>query len=158
MEIFRQELTIEVREVDMYQRLKLSELFRLMETAAVAHTEVLHVGRAQTFDRGIFWALLLESVRIRRLPVYGEKVVLTTWPGRTLHRFFPRFFRIETPEGEELLSTRSFWGLVDLADRKMLGPEVLGGDLPVVTTGQEIPLPRKPRGLPITAEESFRVK
>ena len=93
MDVFRREVTVDVREVDLFRRLKLSELFRIMEQTAIAHTEVLNVGRAQTFDRGIFWALLLESVRIRRLPVYGEKIVILTWPGRTMHLFFPRFFR-----------------------------------------------------------------
>lgn len=157
MDVFRKEYTVDVREVDMFQRLKLSELFRIMERTAIAHTEALDVGRARTFDRGMFWALLMESVRIRRLPVYGEKIVVRTWPGRTMHLFFPRFFRFETPEGEELLSTASFWGLVDLAERKMVGPEKLETPLPAVVTGEEIPLPRKPKALPVTEETLFRV-
>ena len=157
MDVFRREVTVDVREVDLFRRLKLSELFRIMEQTAIAHTEVLNVGRAQTFDRGIFWALLLESVRIRRLPVYGEKIVILTWPGRTMHLFFPRFFRFETPEGEELLSTASFWGLVDASERKMVGPDRLEAPLPAVVTGREIPLPRKPKALPVTEETRFRV-
>ena len=90
MSVYRQELLLRSKDVDMFRRLRTSELFRLLQEASIRHTEQLGMGRDKTLDKGILWVLLLQSAEIARMPEYDERIVLKSWPGRTMHLLFPR--------------------------------------------------------------------
>ena len=53
MSIYRKELLLRSEHVDMYRRLRTSELFRLLQEASIRHTEELGMGRDKTLDRGV---------------------------------------------------------------------------------------------------------
>ena len=142
MSVYREELRLRSRDVDMFRRLRTSELMRWLQEASIRHTEQLGMGRDKTLDKGILWMLTMQSVEIRRLPVYDEEVVLKSWPGPTMHVLFPRYCSLETAGGEPLLRSSALWTLVDGKTRKMVFPESCGVQLPGVVTGEEIALPR----------------
>ena len=95
-------------DVDMSRSLRLSILFTLVQEAAIAHTIELGVPRQKTLDRGLLWVVTQYRARIYRLPQYDEDVRLVSWPGRTMHLFFPRYFRLEGLEGELLITPACF--------------------------------------------------
>lgn len=134
-------LKLRSRDVDMYRRLRGSELFMLLQEASIRHTEALGMGREKTLDRGILWVLLMQRAEITRMPCYDEEVLLKSWPGTTMHLLFPRYYAMETVGGEPLLKASAIWGLVDAETRKVVFPERYGIEIPGVTTGEEIPLP-----------------
>ena len=144
MSVYRQELLLRSKDVDMYRRLRTSELFRLLQEASIRHTEELGMGRDKTLDKGILWVLLLQSAEIARMPEYDERIVLKSWPGRTMHLLFPRYYRLETAAGEHLLSASALWSLVDEKTRKVVFPERYGVEIEGVATGEEIALPSAP--------------
>ena len=141
----------------MFRRLRTSELFRLLQEASIAHTEQLGMGREKTLDKGLLWILLLQKAEIRRMPEYDENVVLKSWPGKTMHLLFPRYYSMETSAGEHLLSASALWGLVDQNTRKMIFPEKYGIAIEGVTTGEEISLPSAPARLDCTDSVPFTV-
>ena len=126
MSIYREELLLRSKHVDMYRRLRTSELFRLLQEASIRHTEELGMGRDKTLDRGILWVLGLQTAQIRRMPEYDEEIVLKSWPGKTMHLFFPRYYQIETAAGEVLVRASALWSLVDQETRKLVFPEKYG--------------------------------
>ena len=157
MSIYREELLLRSKDVDMFRRLRTSELFKLLQEASIRHTEELGMGRDKTLDKGILWVLLLQTAEITRMPEYDEQIVLKSWPGRTMHLLFPRYYRMETAAGEPLLSASALWGLVDQNSRKMVFPERYGVEIEGVVTGEEIALPSAPKRQACTESRAFTV-
>ena len=157
MSVYREELLLRSKDVDMFRRLRTSELFRLMQEASIRHTEQLGMGREKTLDKGLLWILLQQRAEIARMPEYDERIVLKSWPGRTMHLLFPRYYSMETAEGEPLLKASALWGLVDAGTRKMIFPERYGVEIEGVVTGEEIALPAAPATIGCTRERRFVV-
>ena len=152
MSVYERELHILSSDVDMYRRLRLSVLFSRMQEAAVAHTEQLGMGRDKTLDRGVLWVVTLQSAQIRRMPEYDERVVLRSWPGKTMHVLFPRYCSIDTEAGEPLIRASALWTLLDARTRKLAFPGEHGIKVEGVTTGDEIDLPSAP--VPVECPET----
>ena len=157
MSIYRRELLLRSQHVDMYRRLRTSELFRMLQEASIRHTEDLGMGREKTLDRGILWVLGLQRAEITRMPEYDEEIVLKSWPGKTMHVLFPRYYSMETKSGEPLLRASALWTLVDEKKRKMVFPEKAGIVIDGITTGEEIDLPSPPARLDCSGSRVFTV-
>ena len=141
MSVYREEILLRSKDVDMFRRLRTSELFRLLQEASIRHTEQLGMGRDKTLDRGVLWVLLMQRAEIARMPEYDEKIVLKSWPGKTMHLLFPRYYSLETASGEPLLKASALWSLVDAKTRKVVFPEKYGVVIEGVVTGEEIAMP-----------------
>ena len=96
MSVYREELLLRSKDVDLHRRLRTSRLFELLQEASIRHTEQLGMGREKTLDKGILWVVGLQRAEITRMPVYDEQIVLKSWPGETMHFFFPRYYQVET--------------------------------------------------------------
>ena len=55
---------IRSEQVDMTRRLRMSELFRLLEDISIAHTEALGCTRRETLDKGLLWIITRQLVEI----------------------------------------------------------------------------------------------
>ena len=150
-------LRLRSKDVDMFRRLRTSTLFELLQEASIRHTEELGMGRDKTLDKGILWVLTLQRCEIARMPEYDEHLVLKSWPGQTMHLFFPRYYSMETADGEPLLKASALWCLVDQQSRKMVFPEKYGVEIEGVRTGEEIALPGAVRRQDCREERRFRV-
>ena len=91
------------------------------------------------------------------MPEYDEELLLKSWPGKTMHLFFPRYYQMETEGGEILLRASALWTLVDQQTRKVVFPEKYGVAIEGEVTGQEIALPSSPRKLELTETVPFQV-
>ncbi|MCR5664228.1 MAG: hypothetical protein K6G17_05015 [Oscillospiraceae bacterium] len=157
MSVLEQEILLRSKDVDLYRRLRLSRLFELLQEASIRHTEQLGMGRDKTLDKGLLWVVTMQRCEIARMPAYDERVILSSWPGEMMHVFFPRQYRLATPEGETLVSASALWMLVDEQTRGMVFPEDWGVEIPGVTTGLEIPLPGRLRRPDCPQEADFTV-
>ena len=155
--VYETSLRLKNKDVDLHRRLKTSRLFELLQEASIAHTEALGMGREKTLDRGLLWVVTLQHCEIRRMPEYDECVRVLTWPGKTMHVMFPRYYRMETESGEELLSASALWVLVDENTRRLAFPEPYGVRIEGVTTGREISLPKTPVVSEFASERLFSV-
>lgn len=143
-------------DTDANRRLRLSRLFTLLQEASIAHTTALGMGREKTLDRGLLWIVTLQQAEITRLPVYDEKIVLKSWPGRTMHLLFPRYYRIEDERGNALVDASALWALMDEEKRRVVFPEQYGIKIRGVHIGKEIALPTAPK-MPQHAETGMFV-
>ena len=144
-------------DVDMRRRLRPSVLLAMLQEAAIAHTEQLGMGRDKTLDRGLLWIITLQQLTVRRMPCYDEVITLESWPGKTMHVFFPRYYRVTDAAGEVLIEGSAYWTLMDRDTRSAVFPDEHGIAISGVVTGRETPLPRPPRPLPQTDEAVFTV-
>ncbi len=160
MNIDIQPLLLRSKDVDMFRRIRLSRLFELFQEASIRHTEALGMGREKTLDRGILWVLLMQRAEIARMPEYDETIVLKSWPGKTMHLLFPRYYSVETDRGEPLIHASALWSLMDARTRKVVFPERCGVAIEGTETGEEIALPKNLPRLPadaLCAEKEFTV-
>lgn len=144
-------------DADPMRRLRLSRLFTLLQEASIAHTIELGMGREKTLDRGLLWIVTLQQAKIRRLPVYDEDFRLLSWPGKTMHLFFPRHYRLESADGELLVEANALWALMDENSRRMVFPEEHGIIINEEKTGRELPLPLPPKNPQSAALDAFTV-
>ena len=156
-EIYTERLTLRSKDVDMFRHLRTSEFFKLLQEASIRHTEQLGMGRDKTLDKGILWVLLMQRAEVTRMPEYDERIVLKSWPGKTMHLLFPRYYSLETEEGEPLVRASALWGLVDAKTRKAVFPERYGVEIEGVETGGEIDLPGPIRKMACDREKRFEV-
>ena len=157
MSVYSEEILLRSKDVDMYRRLRTSELFRMLQEASIRHTEQLGMGRDKTLDRGILWVLLMQRAEIVRMPEYDERIVLKSWPGKTMHLLFPRYYSLETAAGEPLLKASALWSLVDEKTRKVVFPEKYGVVIEGAVTGEEIAMPGGVAKKETTCERDFTV-
>ena len=141
MSIYRETLQLRSRDVDLHRRLRTSRLFELFQEASIRHTEQLGMGREKTLDRGLLWIVTLQEAKIARMPVYDETITLESWPGDTMHLFFPRYYRVLDAAGEYLITGSAMWMLIESESRKMVFPDRRGIVIEGVKTGHETALP-----------------
>ena len=156
--IYEKPYHLKSSDVNRFQRLRTSVLMRWLQEAAIAHTEELGMGREKTLDKGILWIVSLQRTEILRMPVYDEKIIVRSWPGKTMHVFFPRYYELVSEDGSEtLVRASALWMLLDEKTRRFVFPETYGIVIEGCTTGREIALPSSPKALPLTEESPFTV-
>ena len=119
---YEKKILIRSEQVDMTRKLRMSELFRLMEEASIAHTEKLGCTRDRTLDRGLLWIITRQQAEIEELPAYDEEITVRSWQGDMMHVFFPRFYEIERA-GRVIVRGQALWMLIDEESRQMVMPE-----------------------------------
>jgi acyl-ACP thioesterase len=85
-----------------------------------------------------------QRAEIARMPEYDERIVLKSWPGKTMHLLFPRYYRVLDEAGNTLVSASALWALVDQQTRRMVFPDRYGVVIEGEKTGREIALPSPP--------------
>ena len=155
--VYQKTFRILSSDVDLSRTLRLSTLFTLVQEAAIAHTIELGVPRQKTLDKGLLWVVTQYRAHINQLPAYDEEVRLLSWPGRTMHIFFPRYFRLEDREGGLLAEISSLWSLIEASSRQVVFPEEYGISIEETVTGQESPLPGRVRREDTDREQLFTV-
>lgn len=157
MSVYQEQLLLRSKDVNLQRRLRTSRLFELLQEASIRHTEQLGMGRDKTLDKGILWVVTLQRAEIARMPEYDERITLTSWPGKMMHVFFPRYYRICDEAGNTLASASALWTLVDEKTRRMAFPEKYGVQIEGVETGDEIPLPSALPRMETQHDEPFTV-
>ncbi len=156
--IYEKPYQLKSSDVNRLQRLRTSILMRWLQEAAIAHTEDLGMGREKTLDRGLLWIVSLQKTEVLRMPVYDEKIVVRSWPGKTMHVFFPRYYELVSEDKKEtLVRASALWMLLDEKTRRFVFPENYGIVIEGNVTGREIALPASPKTLPLTEEKHFTV-
>ena len=149
MSIYEKEYIIQSSDVDMFRRLRISRMFTFMQEAAIHHTEQLGAGRKKTLDRGFLWVITMQHAEIKRLPEYDEKIRLVSYPGKTMHVMFPRYYSVFDEKDEEIIRGSALWMLMDMNTRKMVFPDAQGIKIEAEETQGSYPLPK-----PIKPEET----
>ena len=137
---YEKKILIRSEQVDMTRKLRISELFRLMEEASIAHTELLGCTREKTLDRGLLGVITRQQAEIEELPAYDEEITVRSWQGEMMHVFFPRFYEIERA-GKVIVRGQALWVLIDEEERQMIMPEDYDIEIPGRPGSDDMMLP-----------------
>jgi acyl-ACP thioesterase len=93
-------------------------LFDLFNDVANEQTLGLGVDVDTFHAMGITWMLHRIRLRVERMPVKGEEVLLETWPSGADRLFAFRDFAMRDADGRPLARITSEWMVIDLARRR----------------------------------------
>ncbi len=133
MSVYTLDHRVSNAEVSPYRLLRPSALMELLQEVSVRHSEELSVGRERTLDRGILWVMVMQDTEIIRMPAYEDSIAISTWPGKTRHSLFPRFYQVCGQSGEQLVRASALWTLVDTETRKIVSADEYGIVVPEET-------------------------
>ncbi len=141
MSDFTKTIKIIPEQVSPFQELRSSAILRILQEMAAEHTELLGYPRSVTNEKGIIWVVAKQHVDIKRLPTYGEKITVSTYPHKLMHVLFPRTYEFRDESGELIISAQSIWTLIDINKRKMVNPADYDINIPDMSDGRKFNMP-----------------
>jgi len=122
-----------------------SVMHRLQELAS-RHAEVLGFGMSWMKREKVYWVLINFRMEWERLPVFGERVTMCTWPSGWDSIKALREFTCTDESGVTIFRAGSEWMVIDAVSGKVRTPEELEFDFEL---GKERALGDLKRLLPI---------
>jgi acyl-ACP thioesterase len=117
------EYPIHVYETGPDGRLSLFSLFDYLQDAASDHAVRLGYGNEDLMKQNNFWVLSRIYGEILRVPQWGEKLIIKTWPRGTDKLFALRDFDVRDGKAEMVALATSSWLIIDMTTRKVQRPD-----------------------------------
>lgn len=112
------ESKVRYSEVDSEGRITLNAILDYFQDCSSFQSEELGVGLKFLIERNLAWVLTSWQVEIKRYPVYGENITVSTWPYDFKGFLGYRNFLIKGREEEICAYANSVWALLDLPSGK----------------------------------------
>lgn len=126
-------VTVRYSEVGHDRLLTLASLANLLQEVAGISASELGFGEEQLAPHGIAWILARQVLRIERLPLAGEELLVSSWPS-TFEHMGTRGYEVQDSSGQVLITGGSAWVVMDSATHRMCHlPEALAARYPAVT-------------------------
>lgn len=126
--IYKTHSQIRTSEVDVNNNMKISSLLNFMQDAASDHAESLGFGFESLYKQGFFWVLSWMKIKIDKLPGYGDKTILETWPKRFEKFYALRDFHIYLNE-QNIIKATTAWILMNTNSGRPVRPEHYPGQI-----------------------------
>lgn len=143
MDFYKEEVVISSVDIDNHQECKLSNLFVYFQDLAGKHSDLLSIGRKGVNEKGMQWVVTRFEVDIVRMPKYGEKVTMVTYPGDCNSFFFHRKFYIEDSNHNIIVKASSIWIILDASTHQIVKDPFKGIDMVIVHKEDELNVPKK---------------
>jgi medium-chain acyl-[acyl-carrier-protein] hydrolase len=117
------EYTVHVYETGPDGRLNLYSLFDYFQDIASDHAVKLGYGRDELMKKNNFWVLSRIYSEISTWPLWGETIIIRTWPRGTERLFALRDFEVRDADGKTIARATSSWLIVDMETRRIRKPD-----------------------------------
>ncbi len=119
--------TVQTYDIDKRRRMTVAALVKQMQEAAMQNVIEMKVSVWDMEAQRVSWVLLRKNLRIKRLPMIGEKIRILTCPTGFDRVFTFRDYRIYDESGEMIGHSSSSWLLLDTHTRRMskIPPHIL---------------------------------
>jgi len=119
--------TFRFGDCDPTKKATLYAVLNLLSEIACDDYEGRGLGHAVLQKRNQAMLVSRLTLHVEKTPVYGEKVVVSTWERFMKGPFFYREYEIKKENGKVLISGSGLWMLVDTEAKEILRPEKLTG-------------------------------
>jgi acyl-ACP thioesterase len=120
---FEKVYKVHVYETGPEGKLNLYSLFNYMQDIASDHAVKLGFGRDDLMRDNRFWVLSRIYAVITEWPVWGDSIIVQTWPNGTDKLFALRNYEVRFPDGRHIASGTSSWLILDLTTKKVQRPD-----------------------------------
>ncbi len=149
------ESKVRYSEVDSEGYITLNSILDYFQDCSFFQSEELGVGLGYMEKKGMAWVLSSWQVEVKRYPLYGEKITVSTWSYGFKGFFGYRNYVMEGRDGEAAVCANSIWVLLDLkSNRPARVPQEMADAyqfcprLPMEEASRKIPLPEHMEGKP----------
>jgi medium-chain acyl-[acyl-carrier-protein] hydrolase len=122
---FEKEYLVHVYETGPDGYLSIPSFFNYLQDIASDHAIKLGFGREDLLRSNRFWVLSRIYAEIAVMPVWEDRVIITTWPNGTDKLFALRNFDIRSADGRHVASATSSWLILDRTTKKIQRPDAL---------------------------------
>ncbi len=129
--VWKENFKITSYQVDFLGKIKPANLMQLFQEAAGNHAQHLGAGYKVLIADKLFWALSRINVEVQRLPKWGERIRVETWPCGQIGPFFRRDFIFYDGDLEVICKGVSGWLLLNSETMRPQRAVRLGINLPV---------------------------
>ena len=119
-------------DVDPGGKMSFAAIARYFQEAAWHSAEALGFGYEEATRLKQFWVLVRQSIKAHRLPVWGEHLVIETWPRGVDGLWAFRDYNIRDQKGSVCIGATSSWMIMDANSHRPLKPEIVSGAMPWV--------------------------
>jgi acyl-ACP thioesterase len=120
LNLLQQRIEATMRDCQLDFKVTVPVILNWLQEAASQHAAALGVGLQALQALGVTWVLTRMSLHITRVPKWGEKLILSTWPSGIRKRLIAeRQFMITNEQGETLVEASSEWLCVNLTTGKL---------------------------------------
>lgn len=113
-------------------KMSFAAIARYFQEAAWHSAEALGFGYAEATRLKQFWVLVRQSIKAHRLPAWGERLVIETWPRGVDGLWAFRDYYIRDLAGNVCVGATSSWMIMDANTHRPLKPEIVYGAIPWV--------------------------
>lgn len=119
VEKFSADYIIPCYDTDLRMRLKPTAFLNMAQEAANHHAEYLGVGYDTLIEAQQAWVMSRMKVEFAKLPMWREKVNLTSWHKGAAGFMFLRDFVMSDSEGTSLVKATTSWVVIDMTTRRL---------------------------------------
>ncbi|MBX2818133.1 MAG: hypothetical protein KTR29_00585 [Rhodothermaceae bacterium] len=116
--VWNESFQIRAFEADASGHLGILHLFNYFQEVAGNHASALGVSIEKLNAQQLTWMLSRFHIQVKRYPVWGEKILLKTWPSDHSGLHALREFVMYDAEGEQIGQGTSGWLMIDLKRRR----------------------------------------
>ena len=118
-------------EVDRQSRLSVVSAVNYFQESAWRNAEFMGFGFKDFSEKNRFWILSRMYIEMYNYPLWGDTVLLETWPKGMESLFALRDFRIKSEDGNELFGAgTSSWLIIDGTTHRLQRVEHICSDMP----------------------------
>jgi len=113
------EMYMDDKHCDYSSRLKMSQLFEIMQEAATKSAELANMGRETMIKEDKTFVLSRVSIEVAKMPNLYETLHLETWPKGRIKMFYLRDFIFKINE-EVVINASTVWAIINMKTRKIV--------------------------------------
>ena len=115
---YKKEFEVHYYEINKYQEATPVAIINYLEETAIAHSEFVGYRLERLKKDGYGWVLNRWSINIEKYPLWGEKILVETWPSRFEKFYANREFKIFNGNGIEIGRASSLWIFMNTEKRR----------------------------------------
>jgi acyl-ACP thioesterase len=128
--LFEQKKIISTYDSDFQMKLKISSIFNYMQDTAAANADELGLGYKDLMPLDLAWILSWVKLEIDEYPVYGQAVLLNTWPKCSYKLYSMRDFRIKSLDDKIMCRATTAWLPINIKTKRVTGIQHLPVPIP----------------------------
>ncbi len=117
--VYEKILVLNANDGDFQSKLSIPAIMRFFQVAAGEHSIIMKMDHFTIVEKNnAFWVITKVKLKIFNLPMWGEKVLLRTWPLLPTSIKCNRDFEFINDKNEVLIQGISEWCILDLDNRR----------------------------------------
>ncbi len=137
---YTEKIVIPCYDTDCHWRLKPVSFMNYAQEVANRHATLIGFGYDDLIKSQTAWVLSRMHIIFKRIPLWRDKVTLSTWHKGLERLFYLRDFRMTAEDGRDLIVGTTSWVVLNLQNRRMVrDPHLLDEDTKNMENAIETP-------------------